>query len=397
MRFNQKSTEALKIAVGTPQSPLSVTFQPAAPAEALRRQAAVVIPLSAFCFLLFLGGCGSAGSVGPNGPHTNPDGLTFSFCRVEQISGEMHVQWRANRPTHGAFRYGGTSLNHLVTEAAIADSHDVVLVGLQYSTPYLFQLTVYDSRGDTAIRSGEFTTPVRTSTVPVINGLQIAEITESAAKVSWRTDVVATTILYYGRASLSDSVVNDTLTFLHEVRLSALSPSATYLLKPEALDSTGLRGYGPDTLFSTVAQMMIWFPDTAIALGDTVRLPIYVADVEDLAALHLGLSFEPGGVELIDVEEGPFYSQKQGFIFFDDIRNSSGAAYADMTWSILFQNGQRTGTDADGGGIVAYARLRGLTTGDAHFAFLADSSFALDVYAVARSCSLRAGTVEVGP
>jgi len=349
-----------------------------------------------FCFLLCLGGCGTGGP-GPTGPHGNPDALSFSYCRVVDISGEMHVQWSANRATTGDFCYGLITMTDSLSDTARADSHDVVLVALQHSTRYIFQLTIEDSVGHRAMQSGQFTTPAKTTPEPEINGVEITDITESSASVSWRTDVAANTILYYGQASLNDSVMDDSLVFVHQMSLTGLSSLVTYRIKPESADSANLRGFGPDTSFTTAAQMTLWSPDTSVALGDTMRLPIYVSGVQDLAALHFGMVFQPGALELIDVKEGPFYLQNDGFIFFSNIRNSSGQADADMTWNILYQNGARIGTDADGGGIVAYVILRGLTNGDAQFTFSSDSSFALDMFAVMHSCSLRAGTVQVGP
>jgi hypothetical protein len=353
--------------------------------------------LFAFCFLFYLSGCGSSGSGLPTGPNANPNALTFSYCRTAEVNGETHVQWRANRPTRGDVRYGEVTPTSLLSESQRADSHDVVLICLLYSTHYVFELTATDSAGDTALFSGAFTTPARSTLEPLINGLTVSEITESSALVSWRTDVPATTILYYGSAALADSVTNDSLAFLHDVHLTGLVGSAVYHLRPEAIDSAGVRGIGQDTTFATPAQMMIGFSDTTITLGDTVRLPLYILDAADLAALHVGISFQPGSVEVVELEQGPFYTDNGGFMFFNNIENSTGRVIADWTWSILYQGGQRTGTDANGDGIVAYIVLRGLSAGDAHFAFVTDSSYALDAFGQERTCRLVAGTIEIHP
>jgi hypothetical protein len=134
-----------------------------------------------------------------------------------------------------------------------------------------------------------------------------------------------------------------------------------------------------------------------IALGDTVRVPIHLADAQDLAALRLAVHFTPGTVEVVAVEAGPFYSDLGGFIFFSAIRNSEGRFLADLTWNVEYNGNQRVGTQADGGGIVAYASLRGVDTGATGAAFEADSSFGLDMFANMRSCSLRAGEITVQP
>jgi hypothetical protein len=99
----------------------------------------------------------------------------------------------------------------------------------------------------------------------------------------------------------------------------------------------------------------------------------------------------------VSVEAGPFYSDLGGFIFFSTIRNSEGRFLADLTWSVEYNGNERVGTQADGGGIVAFAALRGVDAGAVQAQFEADSTFGLDMFANMRACSLRAGEIEVQP
>jgi hypothetical protein len=340
--------------------------------------------------------CGSGGSNGPSGP-VQPDELSLLYCRAIEQQGEMHVQWSADQPTRGEIRYGRTGYTNLVTIPVRRDSQDVVLAGLEFSVHYVYRLTVFDSLDREAQCSGDFTTPEKSTPEPIISGISITNITETAAQVTWRTDEPATSILYYGESSASDSLVRDSLAFEHGFVLHNLRPSTGYYLRPEAVDSTNLRGYGRDTLFVTATQMALWFPDTVIALGDTVRVPIHLADAQDLGALRLAVHFTPGTVEVVSVEAGPFYSERGGFIFFSTIRNSDGRFLADLTWSVEYNGNERVGTQADGGGIVAFAALRGVDAGAVQAQFEADSTFGLDMFANMRSCSLRAGEIEVQP
>jgi hypothetical protein len=340
--------------------------------------------------------CGSGGSDGPSGP-VPPGELSLLYCRAVEQQGEMHVQWSADVPTRGEIRYGRTGYTNLVTIPVRRDSQDVVLVGLDFSTHYVYRLSVYDSLDREAECAGDFTTPEKATPEPVITGVSISNITETSAQVTWRTDEPATSILYYGEISAGDSLIRDSLAFEHGFVLHDLHPSTNYHVRPEAVDSTNLRGYGRDTLFATAIQMALWFPDTVIALGDTVRVPIYLADAQDLAALRLAIHFTPGTVEVVAVEAGPFYSERGGFIFFSTIRNSEGRFWADLTWSVEYNGDERTGTQADGGGIVAYAALRGVDAGAMQAGFDVDSTFGLDMFANMRSCSLRAGEITVEP
>jgi hypothetical protein len=102
-------------------------------------------------------------------------------------------------------------------------------------------------------------------------------------------------------------------------------------------------------------------------------------------------------VEVTAVEAGPFYTNHGGFIFFSSIRNSEGRFLADLTWTVEYAGNVRVGTEADGGGVVAYASLRGVDTGAVQAEFETDSTFGLDVLANMRPCSLRAGEITVQP
>jgi len=340
--------------------------------------------------------CGSGGGSGPTGPNP-PSDPTILYCRVVELSNVIHLQWATDRPTRGEVRYGRTSYTNLLNVTAREDTHDVALSGLEYNVSYIYRLTVYDSLEHHAETTGDFATPAKATPEPIISGFEIVNVTESSATLHWLTDEPATTILYYGLSALTDSMVDDVLTLDHQVELAGLAPSTSYRLRAEAVDSTDLRGYGPDTTMATAPLMRMWFPDTTLGVGDTVRVPIYVEDVQDLAALRIAMTFLPGSVEVVAMDEGPFYAERNGFIFFSDIRNPSGKVFADLTWTIEYNGNVRIGTDADGGGIALYARLRGLETGEVYAAFDADSSFGLDMYAAARACSLRAGTITVGP
>lgn len=346
---------------------------------------------------LSLAGCGSGGSSGHVTTPGNTQDIEFLYCRVVAVEGEMHAQWATDCPTTADIRFGRASYTDLMNVTSRADTHDVVLPGLTYNARYIYRVTVRDSLSHSAESEGNFTTPDKATPEPVILGLQILAVSETSAQVTWRTDEPATTILHYGIAAATDSVLDAALVMNHTVQLANLLPATLYHLRAEAVDSTGLRGYGRDTLVTTASRMILSFPDTTVAVGDTISLPLRITNALDLAALRFGISLIPGSVELISVDAGPFYSDHDGFIFFQDIRPSEGTLYTDLTWSIQYNGNLRTGTHADGNGIVAYARLKGLTAGGTGASFVSDSSFALDVLATQRPCSLRAGTLTVVP
>ena len=343
-----------------------------------------------------LGGCGSGGSTGPGEP-VAPADLTFLHCRVTNVDGQMHAQWACDLPTRGDVRYGRTAYTQQMNVSSVADSHDVAMTNLSYNTQYIYQITARDSLGRAVQCDGQFITPPKASPEPIISDFKIENVTESTAHVTWLTDEPAIGILYYGIGSASDSLAATSLTEEHAFDLAQLAPSSTYRLRAEAVNAANLRGYGPDTSFATAMQLAVSFPDTVLAMGDTILLPLYVEDAENLAGLRIGIEFETGMVEVVSVDEGPFFTERRGFIFFDEIRNSAGYFLADMSWNIDYDGNRQINTDADGGGIVAYAKLRGLEAGQAELSFDPDSTFGLDMFGIVRSCRVTEGSVEILP
>lgn len=352
--------------------------------------------LTVLALALILSACGNGGSSGPTTP-VGPEAFAIDYCRVVEVDGRMRVEWSANRPTTGEFRYGQTVFTQLININVAADSHSVGLSGYTFSTDYIYRLTVVDSSGARLDCAGNFTTPDKVTPEPIITQLQIRDITESAARVTWQTDEPASTILHYGIGSTSDSMTTATPVMDHEVILTALNPSTIYALRPEAVDEDGLRGIGRDSTFATAARLTVWLPNVQIGLGDTVLVPVNVESASDLAALQYSIRFAEGNIEIVRITEGPFFTGNNGFNFFRAIQNGDNRATNTMTWIIQYNGNTRVGTNADGDGVVAYLALRGLAPGSAGAVFDADSSFGLDMFAQTRLCSLRTGNVTVIP
>lgn len=345
---------------------------------------------------LLIGACGSGGSSGPTEPIAPPE-FSIDYYRVVEVDGRMRVEWSANRPTTGEFRYGQTVFTQLVNINVMADSHSVGLTNYSFNTMYMYRLTVIDSAGNRLEFTGDFETPDKATPEPIISQFEILEVTETSARVTWQTDEPASTILYYGVGTATDSVKTTTPVMDHEIVLAGLLSSTIYAVRPEAVDEDGLRGVGRDSTFATAARLTVWLPNTQIILGDTAIVPIHLEAADNLAALQYSLVFEEGNIEVIGITEGPFFDDNEGFNFFRNIQNGDNRVTNAMTWVIEYNGNDRVGTDADGDGIVAYLQIRGLAPGSAGAAFDADSTFGLDMFAQMRACSLRTGIITVLP
>ncbi len=352
--------------------------------------------LTILLFSMLFSACGNGGSSGPKTP-IGPAEFSIDYCRVVEVDGRMRVEWAANRPTTGEFRYGQSVFTQLVNINVLADTHSVGLTGYAFNASYVYRLTAIDEDGNRLDCNGEFLTPDKSTPEPIISLLEIQDIDEFGAKVTWQTDEPASTILYYGIGTATDSVTSSEQLMDHEVLLTGLTPSTIYALRPEAVDADGLRGIGPDSVFATAARLTLWTPNMQITLGDTVLVPINIEAASDLAALQYSVTFAEGNVEVVGITEGPFFDDNDGFNFFRSIENGDNRVTNAMTWVIAYDGNDRVGTDADGDGIVAYLELRGLAPGSAGAAFDADSSYGLDMFAQVRACSLRTGNINVIP
>jgi hypothetical protein len=350
----------------------------------------------------FISGCSSGGSVDPGGPGDNGE-LTLDYCEVVEIDNQMHVQWSANHATRGEFRYGLSSLVQITDDPDFANEHDVMLIGLQFDTAYIYELTVTDSAGNTAVCDGDFTTPLKATPEPIIMNLEISNITESQAVVRWITDELAITILYYGEQAATDSVVIAGYNFEHEVTLMDLNVETVYAVRPEAVDLDGLRGFGPDSSFSTAARLMVWFDDVTMALGETTDVAIHLEGAQDLGALQYRLQFEDtvgahsanGAIHILDLRAGPFTASELAPLFFQDIRNGQRFISNEMAWLIEYDGNERVGTTADGSGVIAIMKVRAIREGDLPSVFDEQDSYGLDMFGVQRACSLQTGVISI--
>ena len=87
----------------------------------------VVLLISLIVFF----GCAGSSSKAPVEPE-GPGELSFIYCRAVTIDNQIHVQWKASRPSSGTIRYGRGALSQTFSVVEVADSQDVLLFPLDY-------------------------------------------------------------------------------------------------------------------------------------------------------------------------------------------------------------------------------------------------------------------------
>lgn len=85
------------------------------------------------------------------------------------------------------------------------------------------------------------TSPVATTSAPVISNISVTNIGTSSAKINWTTDVAGNGQVMYGTTTSygSTSALNNTASTTHSVTLTGLNPAALYHFKVSSGNSAG--------------------------------------------------------------------------------------------------------------------------------------------------------------
>jgi len=123
----------------------------------------------------------------------------------------------------------------------LVTDHSVTVRGLASDTTCQFQvLSGYNLRNPTPSRTYSFTTLTDMS-APTIYDIDVLDITESSAIISWKTDELATSQVAYWTTDRLDSITvpDDDLTTDHSISLGGLKPGTDYHVEVRATDAIG--------------------------------------------------------------------------------------------------------------------------------------------------------------
>ncbi|MDD5311573.1 MAG: zinc-ribbon domain-containing protein [Dehalococcoidia bacterium] len=175
------------------------------------------------------------------------------------------ITWKTDRKSNSIVIYcleGGTTCENARDDDLVID-HSVKLTGLEPNESY--HITV-KSNIDGKLTSPESSLEVEqvlrllgvADTVPpVISNVNSVNVTGSSAKITWRTDELATSQVAYGTSasygSLQPMQTDTTLTTIHEVMLQGLPPQTTFNFKAVSRDESGNEASSPNAKFTTTA------------------------------------------------------------------------------------------------------------------------------------------------
>jgi hypothetical protein len=169
------------------------------------------------------------------------------------------VSWSTDVPADAQLNYGTTqSLGTLSPlQAALTNSHGVVLTNLASGTTYYFVAQSKGANGATGYSTVyTFTTTGSPSApAPVISNIQTS-VTTNSATITWSTDQAASTQVNYGVTTTyaASSTLDPTLSTTHSVTLTNLMPGTTYNFDVVSSNVNSLSSTSTNQTFQTTGS-----------------------------------------------------------------------------------------------------------------------------------------------
>jgi peroxiredoxin len=172
------------------------------------------------------------------------------------------ITWITDERATSQVQYGKTETygSSTTPDTNLSTSHSVKLTGLDPNTTYHFKVISKDAAGNEATAKGELTTLATADTTPpTISGVNISNITESSATITWITDERATSQVQYGKTETygSSTTPDTSLTPTHTVTLTGLDDGTTYNFQVISKDSSGNIATSANQTFETPAAIPV--------------------------------------------------------------------------------------------------------------------------------------------
>jgi len=175
----------------------------------------------------------------------NPPLMTSAPIVVDVSDSTAIVLWTTDEPATSSVSYNDGAIYRIINNHELTQLHAIQLTGLTANTPYYLVASSSDENenGPTLSSTIQFTTQSDPdSTAPLILGRPlIQDITDVSAKVHWKTDESASTIVFFGtsRDNLNQIETVPGFTYQHQITLSNLQASTEYFYKVQSNDLSG--------------------------------------------------------------------------------------------------------------------------------------------------------------
>jgi chitodextrinase len=154
----------------------------------------------------------------------------------------------------------GTDLTYGRTEGNLEDnvkSHSVTIRNLNPGETYYFRVRSTDPNGhETIDDNGESGYSFTTHALASITNVEVSNITDTAATVTWNSDVNAYSYINYGTTESYGVIIGkeDAVTQNHTITVAGLNPSTTYYFRARVKDISGNYSLGSSGSFTTLSE-----------------------------------------------------------------------------------------------------------------------------------------------
>ncbi|MFH1078421.1 MAG: carboxypeptidase regulatory-like domain-containing protein, partial [Patescibacteria group bacterium] len=197
----------------------------------------------------------------PGGGGGNPDVTAPTISNIQVINittNAVTITWDTDEVASSEVSYGLTNAYGSGTAVVpgYVMGHSVTLTGLSAGTAYHFQVLSRDGSGNAGMSADSTFTTLGAVVPLVILNVQIVNITDTSALVTWSTNILATSRVDYGTNILYGSLVSDPgLVTSHSLTLSGLSPATTYHFSAVSTDQLNTTVASLDSTFITLADL----------------------------------------------------------------------------------------------------------------------------------------------
>ncbi len=210
----------------------------------------------------------------PSLPNVNPvdtTPLAIPEVNVSDITEtSATITWTTDKPATSKVEYGKTEAygSETTENTKLSNSHSVTLDGLEPNTTYYYTAISQDASGNEATSGGDLRTLAKADetdeTAPTISEVNVSDITESGATITWATDETATSQVEYGETEDygSETTENTKLSNSHSVTLTGLASSTTYYFKIISKDASGNEAISAtNQTFETVTSIPVGYEE----------------------------------------------------------------------------------------------------------------------------------------
>lgn len=157
------------------------------------------------------------------------------------------ITWKTDRPASGQVIVrdsSGAVVAETTSQETSDTSHSAEITGLKPNTTYHYTIVSTDDAGNETTSEGKLQTSAAVTadkTPPTILGVNVSNVTESSAIITWTTNEPATSQVKFEKNEKigSTTPVDKNLTTNHSIRLAKLDSGATYSCSVISRDAAG--------------------------------------------------------------------------------------------------------------------------------------------------------------